>query len=50
MNGKFGFPTIWGDNKVDVVSTATAIEVVPGKMCTFLSDRAYELCYKQEWY
>jgi hypothetical protein len=26
MNGKFGFPTIWGDNKVDVVSTATAIE------------------------
>jgi hypothetical protein len=27
MNGTFGFLTIWGDNKVDVVSTAMAIEV-----------------------
>jgi hypothetical protein len=26
MNGTFGFLTIWGDNKVDVVSTAIAIE------------------------
>jgi hypothetical protein len=27
MDGTFGFLTIWGDNKVDVVSTAMAIEV-----------------------
>jgi hypothetical protein len=27
MNGTFGFLTIWDDNKVDVVSTAIAIEI-----------------------
>ena len=38
MNGTFGFLTIWGDNKVDVVSTAMAIEVSSSRENEYVSE------------
>ena len=38
MNETFGFLTIWGDNKVDVVSTAMAIEVSSSRENEYVSE------------
>ena len=38
MNGTFGFLIIWGDNKVDVVSTAMAIEVSSSRENEYVSE------------
>jgi hypothetical protein len=36
--GTFGFLIIWGDNKVDVVSTAMAIEVSSSRENEYVSE------------
>jgi hypothetical protein len=38
MNGTFGFLTIWDDNKVDVVSTAIAIEISSSRDNEYVSE------------